>query len=274
MDNCSHKAATFANRVCTMQNGTRDIRAKFASQCGASFSIALILMLVCVALSAAVLAASTAAAGRFANQGDMDQRYYAVTSAAQLFRDSLGDDDELKLEAIQTKTGTANARTGKITWENEVDISNLTAPAETDRKGYDFLKQITEYALPGFGFGSTKEVSGPNDWATPILSGTQSISFTIEPPSNSDLAKGNTYVGVTARLHDNWTLELDFYNTKTRSGSELVDAGDGNGTMFHLYMRLGASVESAAVQADSATQRKQKTTITWQLQEITPGKGL
>lgn len=65
------------------------IRAKLRSQRGASITFALLLFLVCAVVSSVVIVAGTAAAGRMAKLPDMDQRYYAVTSAAGLLRDTI-----------------------------------------------------------------------------------------------------------------------------------------------------------------------------------------
>ena len=62
----------------------KKIRKKITSETGASISFALLLFLVCAALSAVVLVAGTTAAGRISSLKENDQRYYAVTSAAEL----------------------------------------------------------------------------------------------------------------------------------------------------------------------------------------------
>ena len=60
------------------------IKKKLKTQDGASISFALMLFLVCAVLSSAVIVAGTAAAGRLSRLAETDQRYYAVTSAAEL----------------------------------------------------------------------------------------------------------------------------------------------------------------------------------------------
>ena len=58
--------------------------AKIRSNRGASLIFALLLFLVCTVIGSVVLAAGTASAGRMSKLGESDQRYYSVTSAAQL----------------------------------------------------------------------------------------------------------------------------------------------------------------------------------------------
>ena len=63
------------------------IRRKLRSQKGASITFALLLFLVCSMVSIVVVVAGSAAAGRMSQRAETDQRYYAVTSAAELLCD-------------------------------------------------------------------------------------------------------------------------------------------------------------------------------------------
>ena len=81
-----------------MQNAT--LR-KIKSSRGASLSIALFLFLICSVLGAVLLTAATTASGRLADLAEMDQRYYAVTSAAELLAKELTKDP---VKITQTKT--------------------------------------------------------------------------------------------------------------------------------------------------------------------------
>ena len=65
------------------------LRAKLTSQTGASITYALLLFLVCAVLSSVILVAATAAAGRIGNLAETDQRYYSVTSAAELVKNEI-----------------------------------------------------------------------------------------------------------------------------------------------------------------------------------------
>ena len=65
------------------------LKQKLKSQTGASITFALLLFLVCAVVGSVVLTAGTAAAGRMSELARMDQRYYSVTSAAQLLRDTM-----------------------------------------------------------------------------------------------------------------------------------------------------------------------------------------
>ena len=67
------------------------IRSRLTSEKGASITFALLLFLVCAMVSAVVIVAATTASGRMANIAEADQRYYAVTSAAELLKDSMSE---------------------------------------------------------------------------------------------------------------------------------------------------------------------------------------
>lgn len=88
-------------------NGKRSIRALRAtcamrSQRGASLPLALLLFLICALLASVVLSASTTAAGRHAQLSSMDQRYYSVTSAANLVRDAF-QSQQVEIECTEVR---------------------------------------------------------------------------------------------------------------------------------------------------------------------------
>lgn len=83
------------------------LKQKLKSQTGASITFALLLFLVCAVVGSAVLVAGTAAAGRMSKVAEMDQRYYAVNSAARLLVDTI---QEKPLEIVKKET----AETGPV----------------------------------------------------------------------------------------------------------------------------------------------------------------
>ena len=60
----------------------RAIKAKLRSRRGASVTFALLLFTVCAVISAVVIVAASTAGGRLSGVQEMEQRYYAVTAAA------------------------------------------------------------------------------------------------------------------------------------------------------------------------------------------------
>ena len=78
---------------------------KIKSQKGASITFALLLFLVCAVISSIVIVAATAVGGRASQMAELDQRYYAVNSAAELLR------DVLEQQTVTVTTGTKTVST-------------------------------------------------------------------------------------------------------------------------------------------------------------------
>ena len=65
------------------------VEKKLKSERGASITFALLLFLVCAVVSSIVIVAATATSGRMSKLAENDQRYYAVTSAAEMLKKML-----------------------------------------------------------------------------------------------------------------------------------------------------------------------------------------
>lgn len=79
---------------------------KLKSNSGASLSLALLLFVVCAVVGSVILAAVTASSGRMSELAKMDQRYYSVTSAAELLKDTLDKQCITVLRKKKTQTVT------------------------------------------------------------------------------------------------------------------------------------------------------------------------
>lgn len=82
-----------------------DMKRKLRSEKGASITFALLLFLVCAMVSSVVIVAATSASGRMSNLADIDRRYYAVSSAAELLGATLNG-KSVKVVEEQTQTTT------------------------------------------------------------------------------------------------------------------------------------------------------------------------
>ncbi len=104
-----------------MKNLRKALSDKVRSNRGASLSMALLLFLVCAILGAVVLTSATSAVGRIAQMAETDQRYYRVTSAAELLADAIENET---VTIVRTKT-----RTEKVTTAYTVtgDLNNEIA---------------------------------------------------------------------------------------------------------------------------------------------------
>ena len=68
------------------------LRKKLRGNRGASITFALLLFLVCTMVSSVVIVAASTAGGRLSGVRESDQRYYAVTAAADVLRETLVGD--------------------------------------------------------------------------------------------------------------------------------------------------------------------------------------
>ena len=99
------------------------IRNKITSEAGASITFALLLFLVCAALSAVVLVAATTAAGRLKNMAVTDANYYSVMSAAEYINDQM---DGHSVSAIVVNNGEPKFFNKKMNEISEADIDDIT----------------------------------------------------------------------------------------------------------------------------------------------------
>ena len=122
---------------------------KLRSRKGASLTFALLAFLVCAAVSAVLLAAGMAAAGRVSNLEESDQRFYAVESAVQLFCDAL-DGQSFTIEQVQQITETEHKVYKKedsefVFDENATSTTTFVNPNIPNGNAYQ-LKMKTPYA--------------------------------------------------------------------------------------------------------------------------------
>ena len=88
------------------------IKRKINSERGASITFALLLFLVCAVLCSVIITAASTASGRMANLAVTDQRYYSVTSAAELFR-SLIDGKTVSVVKVEKEQFTTTYNDGE-----------------------------------------------------------------------------------------------------------------------------------------------------------------
>ena len=106
----------------------RNVRRKLGSQAGASITFALLLFLVCAVISSVVIVAATAAGGRLSKLAEMDQRYYAVTSAAELLKHEI---DGKTMIVTQSKDAEGNPVYTARYKDADADAEDILADAST-----------------------------------------------------------------------------------------------------------------------------------------------
>ena len=158
-------------------NAQNRIVAKLRSERGASITFALLLFLVCAALSAVILVAATTASGRMAGIAETDQRYYSVTSAAELFAYQLDDKTitRVKLEEEEdywffekpasevTESDFTNKQEKKRPlvdpiaegYVNDIDSSIISGSLNTEYRSDSFIGRITNMSLGNEGTSNT-----------------------------------------------------------------------------------------------------------------------
>ena len=125
----------------------RAIQKKIRSRRGASITFALLLFLVCAVLSSVVIVAATTASGRISRLAETDQRYFAVTSAAELLRDLM---KEKSVSVV------------KVTKSYSTVIYTDGVPGQTlqNQKGTEAAEPSTEeYVIRGFAKNRASDIA-------------------------------------------------------------------------------------------------------------------
>lgn len=248
------------------------IRRKLKSRKGASITFALLAFLVCAVLGAVVIAAASAAGGRVKDLAEMDQRYYAVTSAAQLFREEL-DKQTFTIERVEdsrtylpiTHTKLANGTVNSVPGTETAEPSNptfyslkITLPkASEDDTGEpvtvtaDTKKEslLTEAALR-YVLGSALDGNLVNQTSLEAIYGltpgtaTQTWNMTAAVTGEGGAISTLT-VQVTATMSANGDIRFIFANTPAEAGGEV----------FTVEFTLKASVQDHSA-TPSVTKRE------------------
>ncbi len=242
------------------------IREKLRSRKGASLIFALLAFLVCAVIGTVVIAAASASGGRVKDMAAMDQRYYAVTSAAELFKEELNNqsfsfervhEEEYKTVTIYSKAGDGSlntpepvpdesGKTGEVyRWKmGSVEITSETGDAQRLSLRNDCL--LSEAAMR-FVFGGLVDNAFPWNLQTmfdavpgvtayPPATGSDSGQWTM----NLTAKKGSENVEslnvlVTAVMREDGNFEITFTNAK-EDGTRAEDA-------FSVILTLKASVQ-------------------------------
>ena len=245
----------------------KGVLARMASERGASLAIGLLLILVCVALSAAILAATTASVGQFANQNEKDQKYYSVISATQLFRDTILENSDL--EYTQEITGKNKSGTPDLGYSKY-----KSCKPGLDNTLKSFLPKLTCLALSGSKDGNaTGTVKG--QFYEPR--GFDDIECIVKPSGISDLpddAPDTPEVKVTASFDvSDWTLTLKFASSTTDNPytMSLVLVADVRQEEQYREAPVNTNVSGALSSTETAVHWERTTHVEWHLQQIITG---
>ena len=247
------------------------IRKKLCSDKGASLSYALLLFLVAAAVGSVVLTAATSASGRLAGLAEADQRYYSVTSAAELLKERY---DGQQVTVVRTKTwqtvtdysfeGGASPGTKGVP-EETMSINGLMLSPGTDFRPDSIFTDaayrlytadgLTEYPIERR-FTLQAAAGGSEELQALTVSGIARIQEDGSLTMDLSSPAGGAGSGSSGRLGV-YTLRVIFgadkrerTDTITQSGTPLTD---GEGTDYR--------VESITTQTDTSV-------LTWKFEGI------
>ena len=185
-------------------NGT--MMRKLRGRAGASLTFALLLFLVCAVIGSVVLAAGTAAAGRFSQLTSMDARYYAVTSAARLFCDQL-DGRSVTVTRVRVSTET------ETTTYTEQPDSTVTETVTTSGPDYTYSSTLPAAgtllgdAATTLVFGSVTDYDSAEGWNASGASAAATRDLTVTVGDKTSLT-----VNVRVSQRPDGVMELTFSN--------------------------------------------------------------
>ena len=190
--------------------------------------LALLLFLICATLASIVLAASTTTAGQATTLKKGEQSYYAVTSAAKLFRDELNG-QTVVIEQKQTGT------------DYSLKIDGATTPST--------LLQNVAYSKMG---GTSSSWNNKFDDAGSVTLSPLSLTAT---GASSEKVAAAVAVTATPSVDADGNITFDF-----RQGAE-------GGDSYELELKVTADVDSYEDVIDE-NNKTRITTVTWYANEL------
>lgn len=224
------------------------LQTKLRSQRGASILFALLLFLVCAAVGSVALAAGTAAAGRTIQLAKMDQRYYCVTSATELMRDS-----------IEGKTVTVVDREDQVTISTDKETVTLDADAPSFTSSSILIHAAGSLVDTGY----TSKITRPADLTFLLATdGSEEVQAALNAEIREVLDPDGTMRLMISSLPENgdtdrYTLQLTFSADRRQTESS----------------RTVESWNEATGEASSTVITTYTTTLTWSLDNIKTGGG-
>ena len=226
------------------------VKRKLKNQTGASITFALLLFLVCAVLSSVIIVAATAASGRMSKIAETDQRYYAVTSAAELLKNLFKEphDTVSVVEVIETPytitytdgvadppvTGTPVTKVYIVADKKAAEISKSDYKNDDDTDKTDVLLKVDGVVNASFKNDTLQKDAAKNVYDdTPLNDRGLTIESTFF--SDADLDYDALSVTIKEKLDTNGNLQFTLYNSKNAKGA-LSTEGD----QYRLEMEFDA----------------------------------
>lgn len=210
---------------------------KLRSRSGASITLALLFFLICAVLCSVIIAAATAAAGRMAQAAEMDQRYYAVTSAGELMKDLI---HQKRVTIVKVTTSSATtpytqSGTGYVAGApvpsgsdssrtyliSDKEVSEITS---ADCTNATKVENVTPTNIPQY--AAKKLYNNPTD--SPVDSRSFSLSSTTAMLSALGTERDPLAVTIKEELDSDGTITLLVHNT-------VQNPGDGTFTQKMVF---------------------------------------
>lgn len=227
----------------------KSVRRKLRSEQGASITFALLIFLVCSMVSIAVVVAGSAAAGRMSQRAETDQRYYAVSSAAEL----LCDDFKGKTATVEyTKEASA---TNVI--DDNIAVKSIYVTSDTNKTDIKADYQI----LAAVSRRLTAKIANP-DPETPTTGPDDTLTLTVTgAPTGAALGCTiNEYVKKDGRVI------FEIFNT--------IEAEAAKKSIYTLQAVFDARIVQSTSQytaSDGIKMEKGTVTLEWSLGGIEKG---
>ena len=269
------------------------IRNKLRSQTGASITFALLLFLVCATLCSVIITAATAASGRMSNMAETDQRYYAVTSAAELMKDVIKEHPAVSVVKVEKSwtnttyengivTGTADAgvpdgETASAVYivvdkkAGEITESDLVAANNVENTSFTIDTIQEDAARRVFNADETK--------MTGTILSSRGLNLSSTFSDGAGMSFDALAVEISEKLEANGDIELTLFNKYNSKGAE-----SSPGSQYRVVLIFGAdksvttntkteNVSSTPISENSykvttKTTTNTITTLTWTLTGI------
>ena len=249
---------------------------KLRSRTGASISFALLLFLVCAVLCSVILTAATTASGRMSNMVETDQRYYAVTSAAELMKDVFEEHPTVSVvKVVETEYTTTYTTYTNGVANDPVAGTPTTKVYIVDKKAADILEsdlttELTDsYTAKTIQEDAARRVFDADESnTTGTLLSSRGLTITSTFSTIAGMGFDALAVDILEKLDASGNIELTLYNHYDSKG-----AASSAGSQYKVILSLGAdknkstntkteTVSSTAINENSYTETTKTTTTT------------
>ena len=214
------------------------IRKKLNSQVGASITFALLLFLVCAVLCSVIIVAATASSGRMGGLVTSDQRYYAVTSAAELLKNVFKEHPTVSVvKVVETSYITEYTEDGPE--DPQPDGTPTTKVyVVADKKASEIrdsdLDNNSEVGHEKFSINTIQKDAAKNIYDGTVLS-ERGMTLTSDFSKSTGLNFDALAVTIHEQLDSDGNITLTIYNAKNSKG-ESAAAGE----RYTLVLIFGA----------------------------------